>query len=122
MVRNIEIDIETLGTDPNSVILSIGAVQFDEVGLTNPFHVHICPESCEAAGLTMDARTVLWWLEQSKEAQESIVSKDQISLKDALTKLSLAFNWQDAKVWSNGIDFDLTILENAFKKLNKEML
>ena len=113
-MRNIMIDIETLGTSHTSLVLSIGAVEFDANGVSKEFEVVIQPESCEALGLTVDVRTVLWWLDQSKEAQDAFLVGKKLALPRALAELVSAFNWKDAIVWSNGSDFDFPILENAF--------
>ncbi len=62
---NVMIDIETLGTRSNSIILSIGAVNFDitgnhevdESGL-NTFHKFISTYSCIEHGLVYDQSTL----------------------------------------------------------------
>lgn len=111
----IMIDIETLGTSHNSVILSIGAVEFDDHGITNTFEVNVDPVSCTDAGLVIDARTVMWWLDQSKEAQAHLTAKNPVPLRSALESLATRFIWNGKKVWCNGVDFDFPILENAYK-------
>ena len=68
-MQNVMVDIETLGTSSNSVILSIGAVEFDNENLGAEFEVYIDPESCTDHGLVIDAPTVMWWLGQSNEAR-----------------------------------------------------
>ncbi len=115
MIRNIMLDSETLGTSKNALILSIGAVEFTETEIYKPFHTHIDVDSAEEAGLKIDARTVMWWLEQSKEAQASLTGEQTFPLRDCLRALVDAFDWDDAVVWCNGADFDFPILENAFK-------
>jgi hypothetical protein len=116
-MNNIMIDIETLGTGPNSVILSIGAVAFNENGLGGEFEVHIDPQSCTDAGLEIDARTVMWWLTQGEAARKAITSGKQVPLLKALVGLKEAFEWKDVKVWCNGASFDFPILTNAYKAL-----
>lgn len=115
MARNIMLDIETFGTSKNALILSIGAVEFTEAEIYKPFHIHIDTDSAEEAGLRIDARTVMWWLTQSKAAQDSLVGEQTFPLRECLQALSDAFDWSDATVWCNGADFDFPILENAFK-------
>ena len=70
-MSNLMLDIETLGTGPNSVILSIGAVEFDETGVISKFYEAIDPESCTDWGLQIDARTVLWWMDQNDAARKT---------------------------------------------------
>lgn len=109
----IMIDIETLGTSKDSVILSIGAVQFSDNGIEKQFYVQIDPESCTDWGLRIDARTVMWWMDQNDTARRALTSTRGEPLDVALDKLIAAFDWKDVVVWSNGIDFDFTILESA---------
>ena len=115
MSNNIMVDIETLGTSKNSVILSIGAVQFNENGVEKNFYVQIDPESCTDYGLQIDARTVMWWMDQNVAARQHLTSSRGINLPEALDQFIDAFEWNDAVVWANGIDFDFTILEEAMK-------
>ena len=69
-MSRIMVDLETLGTAPGSVILSIGAVRFDvEKGLLDEFYVNIDVESSQRLGLTIDGDTVMWWLKQSDAAR-----------------------------------------------------
>ena len=110
----IMVDIETLGTAKDAVILSIGAVQFNEQGVEKKFYAQIDPESCTNFGLKIDARTVMWWLDQSDAARKALTSTKGMPLDLALNDLYDAFDWKDKQVWANGIDFDFVILENAF--------
>ena len=112
---NLMIDIETLGTSKNSVILSIGAVQFSEKGVEKKFYVQVDPTSCTDWGLQIDARTVMWWLDQSDEARKALSSSKGEAIDVALDMLIAEFKWKDVIVWANGIDFDFTILEEAMK-------
>lgn len=112
------IDLETFGTASNSVILSIGAVEFNKTGLGKEFHVHIDPQSCVDAGLTMDASTVLWWMTQSEEARTKIAEADRNNLFAVLNNFVAAFDWRNKKVWGNGASFDIVIMENAMKAVN----
>lgn len=112
-MKNIMIDIETLGTSANSVILSIGAVAFDENGLTNEFYTNVNIDSCLEAGLKIEGRTLRWWMEQS-DAARKVFSLEGSSLRDALVMLRDAFDWSDTLVWANGTNFDLPILDTAY--------
>ena len=64
-MRHLMLDIETFGTTPGCVVLSIGAVEFDLDGIKGEFHAHIDVDSSTALGLKVDARTEKRWLEQS---------------------------------------------------------
>lgn len=116
-MQNVMIDIESLGTTPGCVVLSIGAVEFDDNNLGKEFEVNIDVESCTRNGLTMDARTVLWWLDQSDEARKAITQRKNVPLEEAMVRLHNAFDWKGKKVWCNGSNFDTPILEEAFRKV-----
>lgn len=110
------VDIETLGNSSNSVLLSIGAVMFDiETGETGQqFRVDIDAESCIKAGLHMDVSTVMWWLSQPKESQDSVVKSGGETLYEAISQLSLFIKAHSPDgIWGNGVRFDLGIIENA---------
>jgi hypothetical protein len=111
------IDIETLGTAPGSVILSIGAVTFDaESGeLGEEFYVAIDPESAVKGGLTMDVSTLKWWMEQSQEARDAAFYGFW-SLKPALEFLTQYVRRVEAsRVWAKPPSFDLVLLEAAYR-------
>lgn len=116
-MSHIMVDIETLGTSKNSVVLAIGAAQFSEKGVEKKFYEVIDATSCTDWGLVIDARTVMWWLEQSEEARNSLTQTKGKALDIVLKDFATAFNWKDAQVWANGIDFDFTILEEAYKAI-----
>ncbi|MBB6236508.1 hypothetical protein HDC90_001120 [Pedobacter sp. AK013] len=113
------VDIETMGNGSNSVICSIGAVEFDlftgQIG--RKFYQTINIQSCIDLGLKMDGSTVEWWLFQSLAAREAIL-KDRVNLPMAIMDFwSFVKNIFDdeIQVWGNGARFDLGILSDAFK-------
>ena len=84
------IDLETLGTQPGSIILSIGAVLFDPTKaphecLGEEFYYVIGKPTCLAAGLTFSQDTLDWWKKQSPEARKVLTQSEDpnesISLK-----------------------------------------
>ena len=126
-MQNVMVDLETLGTLPGSIILSIGAVMFDP---TRPPHACLGEEfyrvvgipTCEAAGLTASADTLAWWEKQSEGARKVLTeARDpttSISLSKALDQLA-AFLPEGVKVWSNGANFDQPLLDVAYSKFGK---
>lgn len=114
-MQNIMLDIETLGTSTNSVILSIGAVEFDNKKLGKEFEIFIDPESCTDHGLVIDARTVMWWFGQDDAARGELLKRKGTSLDEAVLQLHHAFDWKGKQVWCNGTDFDFPIIANACK-------
>lgn len=125
-MNNLMIDIETLGTKPGCVILSISAVWFDiETGKTQDvFHQNISTHDSVKQGLKIDVETFMWWMQQSKEAQNKVVElRDLRSLKNTIIRFSqFIYNntSKDVKVWGNSSRFDLGILEAAFNLFDIE--
>ena len=117
-MNNIMIDIETLSTEFDAVILSIAAVRFDlKTGdrSSEDLYIRIDKQSCADVGLKIDPDTIDWWLNQEDKArQEFLKNDDRSALKEALKDLS-NFILETDKVWSNGATFDLVILRSAYK-------
>ena len=121
--HHIMVDIETMSTHQNAVIVSIGAVAFTfEKGIENEFLVNVDPMSCHKLGLHIEASTVKWWSEQPKEISDlwKIAPKP---LPDALNSFN-DFVGENAKqwLWSHGAVFDLGVLRSAFEvcKINRK--
>lgn len=115
---NIMIDLETLGTSIDSVILSIGAVAFNDQGIKGVFERHVDIDSQPSRVVSHD--TFKWWFEQSEEARKALTRgmSRACSLEYALAQLSLFFKLhgdENVKVWGNGSDFDNAILSHAYR-------
>lgn len=111
------IDLETLGTRPTSIVISIGACFFDiDSGEIGPkFYLVLNLDQQKAKGRTTDEDTLAWWTRQSPEAKAVFDSK-QIDCLRAL-KLFDAFVRQNTHVapWGNGASFDVAIMEDLFR-------
>lgn len=119
-MKNVMVDLETLGNNSESVIISIGAVEFDETGVGAVFYTTVDPQSCMDVGLKMDASTVMWWLRQSDAARRAFSGEtyQPLTLPGALTRFSEFFAACGAEfVWGNGATFDNVILANAYAKV-----
>jgi len=127
MTERIMVDIETLGRDPGCAIVEIGAVEFnqqtgddsgdvlvkddsDPIGAT--FATSVGLESCQAAGLEIDAGTLAWWLEQDASAREQLQGGETLSR--ALRGFREFVQGTD-EIWANSPAFDVAILEAAFE-------
>lgn len=119
--KNIMIDLETLDTAATAAILSIGAIAFDEVDTGAVFYSRVDLQSCIDAKLTISGSTFKWWLGQNEAARFAISdAQDEPVLYAALDGLRNAFNWEDTIAWGNGADFDLSILDNAYRAFGEE--
>ena len=123
-MNNIMLDLETLGTSPGCIILSIGAVFFDKTGLGQEFYQTIDVQTSIDAGLTMSGDTFKWWMGQPGAARKALFEDN----KRAEAVLLNLMNWlkqhgdpDTVKVWGNGSDFDNAILAKAYQLvLNQE--
>ncbi|NDD98181.1 MAG: 3'-5' exoribonuclease, partial [Actinobacteria bacterium] len=64
-MTQVMIDIETLSTQYNAAILSIGAVKWEESEIVDTFYINVDPKSCKELGLHVEHKTVEWWMKQS---------------------------------------------------------
>ena len=115
-LKHVMLDLETLGTRADSVILSIGAVKFDpDSGKIDDkaFYASISVDSNTESGRHISEETLLWWLKQSAEAQK-VFHEAKSTLPTALDDFSAWFDHDDYQVWSNGADFDIPMLSHAF--------
>jgi len=121
MAKHIMIDFETLSTNPNAAVLSLGAVAFTRLGLTDEeFYVNIDGEDCKRLGLHESASTVAWWAKQSQEAKDAL-EVDKQTLLDAMSKFSAWVRQVGGThVWGNGADFDNPILKSCYEAIEAD--
>ncbi len=118
-MKHVMLDIETLGNESNSIILSIGACYFDpDTGVIgDKLSIHVDAKSCEEAGMKANADTALWWMGQDEDARKSIITnqRNAIRIEGALSELS-GFIKPNSQVWGNGSTFDNAIVKSAYSK------
>lgn len=129
-MKDIMLDLETVGSSAGCGILSIGAVAFDyhEQKLGDTFDVVVRRNSCLMAGLREDEDTLKWWKKQSPAARHVLeLAEDpdnSLELREALNEfneyLSDFGSPRDVCVWANGADFDLPIIIHAYKAVGLE--
>lgn len=113
---NVMLDLETMSTESNAAIASIGAVKFEGDQILDTFYCTIDLKTCKAAGLHFDPETIKWWQQQSKEARAALLV-DTVSLTEALNSFSDWYGRKSLPTWGNGAGFDNVLLENAYKAL-----
>lgn len=120
------LDLETLGTDSNSVITTISAVQFNlgtgEIG--SEFQVAVDWQEQLDNGAVVNMETIRFWLSQSKEAISQMLIDEPLSVESACQKFD---EWvhninitepQESSLWGNGATFDNVILRNLYQRHN----
>ena len=117
MTKSVMVDLETLSTRSDAVILSIGAVKFDlERGkiYDSGFYTSISIDSNTEAGRHISEDTLVWWMGQG-DAARRVFSESKVVLPAALEQFSDWIGNDDGgEVWSNGADFDIPMLAHAF--------
>ena len=117
-MSNIMVDLESMGTRSNAAIIALGAVKFSSKGLGDEFYMKVDLETCVRSGLTIDASSIMWWMQQSEAARGEFAKKGD-SLFNVLKAFSrFVGSSRDAKIWGNGADFDNVVLANAYDAVN----
>lgn len=134
-MKDIMLDLETLGTRPGCAVMSIGAVAFDPYfaferddqlsdGLGESTYIVLDRMSCAEVGLFEESQTVTWWTLQSAEARTVFnqSSEHGFWIHDALwqfTQFLKTFDLREVRIWGNGSDFDNTILTACYEAINE---
>jgi len=110
---NVVIDLETLSTKHNPVILSIGAVKLRGREIVSKYIATIDIQSCLDVGLQIDGDTLKWWFKQSKEARE-VFENGISSLPAALEAFAAWLRKDDYYIWGYPATSDNIWLESAY--------
>lgn len=119
-IRRVMIDLETMSSESNAAIISIGAVQFGHgkhPDASVQFYEKIHPASAESNG-HVDRGTMEWWDKQDPAARTEAFSGQQTlieTLHNFHTWIKTNFgDPEQVELWSKGADFDLVVLRNAY--------
>ena len=122
MAQHAMIDLETLGTKPDCVILTLGAIKFNPFTDQQPhsgIYQKIDIDEQDALGRTQDDSTIEWWGRQSESVQEEAFTEDgRITLERMTNEINKFLVGVDV-VWAQGPAFDIVILETLYQQLNK---
>jgi hypothetical protein len=112
------IDLEGLGTGPDTTILTIAAQAFNPFGsgyYDQQYYARITLESQETRSIQQ--HTIDWWATQKEAQAEAFAEDGRVDLDVALQDLARIVR-KCTRVWMNGPTYDATILENAYKSYN----
>ena len=120
---DIMLDIETLATSPDAVVLTFGAIKFDpfnsSIQMSDGIYFRIDVDEQIDLGRRVDEGTVAWWGTQSAEVREEALGEtDRVSLED-FTKALNKFVVGATRIWAQGPVFDIVILENLYRQIGK---
>lgn len=122
-MQDIMIDLETMGTSPNSAIVSYGAAAFDfRTGNLGPtiYRVIDLSTTMQHPEFNIEPGTLYWWLQQSEPARAALVQDhNRESVAKAMNSLRVFIegvgNPQKIRLWGNGPTFDNTMIRYTYK-------
>jgi len=117
------LDLETLSTRPEAVILSIGALKFnpftDFIDIENSLNLKINVDQQTELGRHVQPETIDWWARQPQDVQEDAFSEnDRVDIEYFLQSLN-KFIVGGEGIWCQGPVFDIVILENLYRQMNQ---
>ena len=114
------IDLETLSTNPNATILTVGGVKFDPYTMAEPsqgMYFRVDVDSQTEMGRDVMQETVNWWSKQPKEISDEAFSDDNRASLDYMIKKINKFSVGVDVFWCQGPLFDYAILQDIYKQL-----
>ena len=120
---DIMLDIETLSTRPDAVVLTLGAVKFSpwasEVDTDTGLYVRVDVDEQLALDRHVQQDTVEWWGKQAEEVrEEALGDANRTSVTELLDQLNKFVVGVD-NIWCQGPVFDILILENLYRQVER---
>ena len=119
---DVMVDLETMGTETDTQVLSIGAVRFrldtvDDIRtIMDPdrsFYARLDLEDQGSKGRTTSADTLKWWASQSRKAR-AVFAEDPEDVEGTLKRF-IKFCKGARRIWGNGNMFDNAIMRSICK-------
>lgn len=118
-MADIMLDIETLGTCPDCVVLTLGAVKFNPYTREDMIGGIYCKPDVDdqiAQGRIVREDTMQWWSEQAEEVREEALGiEGRIPVVQMLQELN-RFLVGANNIWAQGTVFDIGILEHLYRQ------
>lgn len=117
MKNVIMIDLETLSTRANAVVLAIGVAGYDRSGTPFEFYTRLDFEEQLGRKRVCSQSTIEWWMSRDADARnlfkepKTMASTALLTLQDLLNR---RFEKEHLTVLGNGANFDVSILENMY--------
>lgn len=124
-MKDVMTDLETLGTSPQTPVISLGAVFFDMDGKTlgPTFYMAMDVNEQIARGRKPTGDTIKWWLSQTDAAKRVFHEKAR-PVTEVLTLFAQWYKQNYSKgafIWGNGSTFDISILEDMYRDYGIEL-
>jgi hypothetical protein len=114
-MTDLMVDIETVSTWFDAAIIQVGWCKFhpDTGEIDVPARAAVDLNSCLRLGMSVDGKTIAWWMEQ-EDAARSVFQAKGSDIRQVLSSLALAAKGCQ-HVWACPPQFDLSILKNAYR-------
>ena len=124
MATHAMIDIETLGTGADCVVLTVGAVKFDPWSGQEPHSgllERLDVDDQVHMGRKISDATLQWWAKQDQEIQDRAFSDEgRIPVEPFMQELNAWLTGCET-IWCQGPQFDMVILEDFFRDFGHHM-
>ena len=113
------LDFETLGKNPDTAVLSLGAVLFNREKIIESKEWTFNLKEQLKAKRSVDADTLLWWMGQGADAQK-VFRSACVDGQSVHAILPAFHSWvlpHKVKVWGCGASFDIPIIESLLQSL-----
>ena len=116
------IDLETLGTQPDCTVLTLGAIKFNPYIDKEPYdglYIRLNVDEQTAMNRSVDEGTLQWWAKQDKAVRdEALGDEDRTTLLEFIKQLNKFCVGLD-ELWCQGPLFDYAILQNLYAQLGQ---
>lgn len=114
------LDMETLATTPDTVILTVGAVKFDPYTLNqlgDELYLRLDVNQQLELGRSVSESTLEWWGKQDPAVRdEALGDENRVSVEEFYSQLN-RFLVGATDIWCQGPVFDIVILENLYRQM-----
>jgi hypothetical protein len=121
MAKHLMVDLETMAVTPRAVVLTLGAVHFNPYGngYGDKLYLRFDLDDQDKLNREIDPNTLSWWANQDPKVMEEAFSPDdRVPLKDAMDQFH-KFAWGCDAFWAHGSLFDIAILEDLYRQIEK---
>jgi exodeoxyribonuclease VIII len=128
-MKDIMVDLETMDNVPSAAIVAIGAIECNlATGETGSEYYRVVDlGGQEDLGMTLNAETIYWWLQQGDEAREALCISGKLTLGQMCTSFN---NWlmslntpaEKLRLWGNGASFDNAIIRYAYRQTYRDFV
>lgn len=117
-MNRIMLDLETMASSVDGVIVSLGACFFNEEEVGDSLYLVLDRDEQLAKGRKVHESTMKWWADQHAEARK-VFDAPQTPVKNALNCFQQWIDVYgttplDVEMWGNGSDFDNALLADLY--------